>query len=344
MVVTNSAGVTVENITQTMPDLYSIPYTNQLQGFTSYMGWNARNRTNDTAIAPGEYSLMLSAKVDGHLLSVRGTIWVVQGVVYTVNATFVSRFCSNSSAIPKRFTNGSGASAGLTFGSESGFGWVGSSDIGTGIKNVGSVPVSIQAVCIDAVGTVPANNTVMGAVANTLQFSISPNTLVQPGQEANLSARFTGGSRIYVMMQYYGNGVGITIIASDGSSLRQRTIVTEITTASSPTNLISILNVRLEPGNNSSPVLSAVLAFDASTGPVTQVDIFVNGTYIGTAGVGHDTTSPSAPRLYYVYYNIRVIEPGRISIVHGARYAITFVATTRGFTETSASITVVARP
>ncbi len=78
MVVTNSAGVNVLNITQKMPDLYSIPYTNQLQGFTSYLGWNARNQTNTVPIVPGEYTLVFGANVDGQLLRVQGTVRVVQ--------------------------------------------------------------------------------------------------------------------------------------------------------------------------------------------------------------------------------------------------------------------------
>jgi hypothetical protein len=77
MVVTNSVGVNVLNITQSMPDLYSIAYTNQLHGFTSYLGWNARDRTNNAPITPGEYTPVFAANVDGQLLRVQGTVKVV---------------------------------------------------------------------------------------------------------------------------------------------------------------------------------------------------------------------------------------------------------------------------
>ena len=73
-VVTNSAGVTVENFTERMPDLYSIPYTDLLQGFTTYTGWN----TNNVQVAPGEYTLALTASIHGHLLRAQGVIRVLQ--------------------------------------------------------------------------------------------------------------------------------------------------------------------------------------------------------------------------------------------------------------------------
>ena len=73
-VVTNSLGVTVENFTDRMPDLYSIPYTNLLQGFTAYMGWN----TNNVQVAPGEYTLALTASFQGHLLRAQGVVRILQ--------------------------------------------------------------------------------------------------------------------------------------------------------------------------------------------------------------------------------------------------------------------------
>ncbi len=260
------------------------------------------------------------------------------GVVYTVNAAFVSRFCSNSSTIQR--SGGTSQAAGLQ---SSGSLSIGFSFVGTGWRNAGSSSLPVEAVCIDAIGIVPANDTtsIIGPTATTLELVVSSSGPIQPDQEVNISARFTGGSGIYYMPQ---GGIGITVIAADGSSVSERGPegVGFLTTARSPAPLVSMENASLLAGN--SPVLSALLRFNSGASPISEVDIYVNGTYIGTAGVGHDTASPGAPGQYDVYYNIRVIEPGRVSIIHGARYAITFVAATRGFTETSASVTVVAEP
>jgi hypothetical protein len=74
LVVTNTTGVTVWNRTQSMWELFSIPYTRMLQGFTFYMSWAAL--TNGVPIAPGEYTIVVSDNVDGHLLKVQGTVQV----------------------------------------------------------------------------------------------------------------------------------------------------------------------------------------------------------------------------------------------------------------------------
>ena len=76
VIVNNLAGENVWNYTGSMPTLYSIPYTNLLQEFICYTGWIPR--TNNVPITPGEYILMLSVDVNGHLLRVQGTIRVIQ--------------------------------------------------------------------------------------------------------------------------------------------------------------------------------------------------------------------------------------------------------------------------
>jgi hypothetical protein len=213
---------------------------------------------------------------------------------------------------------------------------IGFSFVSTGLTNSGAAPLSVVAACIDAVGIVPANITASGPTATTLQLAVSPGNPIQPGQQANISASFTGGSGIYFLPQ---GGIGITIMVSDGSSVSMSQLGGFLTTGRSPAPLVSIRSASLLAGNP--PVLSALLGFNSSS-PVSEVDVFVNWTYIGTAGVGHNTSSPGAPSQYDVSYTLRVIEPGRVSIVQGARYTITFVAATTSFYETSVSTIVVA--
>jgi hypothetical protein len=75
VIVNNLAGENVWNYTGSMPRLYSIPYTSLLQEFICYTGWIPR--TNNVPVTPGEYTLVLSVDVDGHLLRVQGTVQVV---------------------------------------------------------------------------------------------------------------------------------------------------------------------------------------------------------------------------------------------------------------------------
>jgi hypothetical protein len=75
-VVNNSTGENVWNMTENIPDLYSIPYTNLLQGYIAYVGWIPRTNDPNIPIAPGEYTITISANVDGHLLKVQGTVQV----------------------------------------------------------------------------------------------------------------------------------------------------------------------------------------------------------------------------------------------------------------------------
>ena len=52
--------------------------------------------------------------------------------------------------------------------------------------------------------------------------------------------------------------------------------------------------------------------------------------------------NPGAVGQYEVTYRLGIIELGHVPIIAGAQYRITFVASTRGFSETSVSATVVA--
>jgi hypothetical protein len=251
---------------------------------------------------------------------------------YTVNATLVSRFCSNSSAIAK--TGGQAAELQPT-GS---MGPVGFSIVNAGWKNAGSTPLSVEAVCIDAVGVVPAGVANVGPTATTLRLSVSPSGPIEPGQQANITASFEEGSGFYYMPQ---GGLGITVIASDGSSVSVTGPegVGYLVTTKSPVPVVSIENASISGGGT--PKLSAQLSFDSSD-PITEVDVYVDGTYIGTVGVGHDTAAQGAPTQYSVSYDLRIVEPGRVQIVTGGQYSISFVAATRAFTETSVSISVAA--
>jgi hypothetical protein len=298
--------------------------------------------------APGEYYLTVGASYGAgdfsnafkiSILSSSSVTTTSTGAAYLVNATFVSRFCSNSSAIPASGASTSSSQASslqFTGNLEIGF-----SKVIAGIQNSGSSPVPVEAICIDAAGVVPGNTTASpGPTATTIQFAISPNGPIQPGQQANVSATFTGGSGVYYMPQ---GGMGITLIASDSSSMSQ----TEpqglgfTTTGESPVRIVSIRSTSLISGNP--PVLSATLAFNSSN-PIYGVDIFVNGTYVGTVGVSANVAAPGPPGQYDVSYQIGIIEPGRVSILAGARYTITFaaIAVFHYSQETSVSTTVVA--
>ena len=136
-------------------------------------------------------------------------------------------------------------------------------------------------------------------------------------------------------------GLGITVIASDGSSVSVTGPegVGYLVTTKSPVPVVSIENASISGGGT--PKLSAQLSFDSSD-PITEVDVYVDGTYIGTVGVGHDTAAQGAPTQYSVSYDLRIVEPGRVQIVTGGQYSISFVAATRAFTETSVSISVAA--
>lgn len=251
---------------------------------------------------------------------------------YSVNATLVSRFCSNSSAIPRNGAQAEGLRASGFFGP------IGVSIAGSGWENSGASPISVVAICVDAVGLVPGNVTTTGPTAPTLELSVTPSGPIQPGALANISAIFTGGSGIYYMPQ---GGLRISIIASDGSSASVGGPEGGgfLTTASSPVPIVSILGASIRGG--SQPELSARLAFNSSS-PISEVDIYVNGTYVGTVGVGHDTAAHGAPAQYEVSYSLRIIEPGRVSIETGARYSVTFVAATTAYVESSASVVLAA--
>lgn len=253
--------------------------------------------------------------------------------IYTVNATFVSRLCTNSSAIPK---TGAQAAGLQPSGSE---GPIGFSLVSTGWKNFGSSPVSVEAVCIDAVGMVPAVVSEAGSTATTLRLTISPTGQIQPGQQASITASFTVGSGIYYMPQ---GGLGVTVIAADESSASETGPRGGgfLTTATSPSPVSSIRSVSLLGGN--SPALSADLRFNSSSRPISEIDVYINGTYVGTVGVGHNSTSPNASSPYDVSYNIRIAEPSRITLVSGAAFMVTFVVATTGYFETSVSTVVTA--
>ncbi len=253
-----------------------------------------------------------------------------QLATYAVSGTFVSRFCSNISNIATG--GGSNEAAGLAFGG--GENSLSYSGVLTGIKNTGSSPVSIVATCINAMGWVPSNDTMTGPTATTVGFTVTPSAMLQPGKAANVSVTFTGGSGVYFIPQ---GGVGITVIASDGSSLKESIYSGQLSTGISPTDLISIRSVVLSSVN---PVLSAVLVFN-TTSQISEVDVLINGTYIGSVGVGHSGASPSQYSVSYAI-GMKANAPGHISIVPGNRYTVTFMATTNGFYGTRVSRTVVA--
>jgi hypothetical protein len=253
-----------------------------------------------------------------------------------VNGTFVSRFCSNSSSIAR---TGDEAAGLRPSGNE---GPIGVSVVSVEWKDSGSFPVQVAAVCVDAVGIVPANATnqdlITGATATTVQLSVSPSNPIQPGQGANITATFIGGSGMYYMPQ---GGLTYVIIASDGStaSLSVPQAAGFLITNTAPAPIVSLRDASLMSG--SPPFLSAVLRFN-STSPIWEVDVSINGTYVGTAGVGHDTFSPGAPNQFDVSYKMGINEPGRVAIAKGDTYVLTFVAATNGYQETSVSTTVVA--
>ncbi len=283
-------------------------------------------------------SLTESASVESSSTAGQSVTSAVQSVpvAYAVNGTFVSRFCSNSSAIP---LTGDAAASLVGTGAVG----TGPSVLSVGWNNTGGSPVQIAAVCVEAVGFVAANATDEGLItdasATTIQLDVSPSNPVQPGQEANTTAIFTGGSGVYYMPQ---GGLTCTVIAADGSttSLREPQGGGFTTTATAPAPIVSLRGASLLSG--SVPTLSAALSFN-STSQIEEVDFLVNGTYIGTAGVGHDTLSPGAPDRFSVSYELAIDGPGRLSVVRGDAYVLTFVAAAWGsLGETTVSTTVVA--
>jgi hypothetical protein len=75
-IVNNSTGENVWNMTERIPALYSIPYTNLLQEYVTYIGWIPRTDDQNIPITPGEYTMVISANIDGQLLKVQGTVQV----------------------------------------------------------------------------------------------------------------------------------------------------------------------------------------------------------------------------------------------------------------------------
>jgi hypothetical protein len=94
------------------------------------------------------------------------------GATYLVDATFVSRFCSNSFTIQRTGTSTSGQAASPQFTGRLGGGF---SKFIAGIQNNGDLRVSVEAICIDDAGMVPGNPVAgLGPTATTIQFAISP--------------------------------------------------------------------------------------------------------------------------------------------------------------------------
>ena len=247
-----------------------------------------------------------------------------------INATFVSRFCSNTSAIQRSGDQAQGMQLLGPLG-------MGPSYVSAGWTNTGTSPVTVQAVCIDGVGIVPANDTsgIEGSTATTLQLAISPSGPIQGGQQATVSATFRGGTSAYYMPQ---GGIGITIIASDGSSAS----LTEprgggfLTTAEAPVAFASIRSVALTAGNY--PILYALLEFNSTASPIRTMDILINGTHVGTVPIGPNSTGTSG--LFAASF--RIDEPASITIIPGDRYVVTFAVVTSGYYETSLSTSVLA--
>jgi hypothetical protein len=252
---------------------------------------------------------------------------------FTVNGTFVSRFCTNSSNIPG--SSGPGEIAGL----EASISGIGLAHVTTYVTNSGTTPVPVAAVCVDAVGLVPLGVPVAGPTATTIAVAGGSLNPIQPGQKGNITVLFGEGSEFFYMPQ---GGLGVTIIASDGSGMIVSGPVGGgfLTTASSPTPVASIINASLVGGK--SQFLSASIRFN-STAPVSEVDFFVNGTYVGSAQVGHNATAQGAPHGYVVSYRLGILEQPRITIVSGHTYSLSVTAATTGYTETTMREILVAR-
>jgi hypothetical protein len=160
---------------------------------------------------------------------------------------------------------------------------------------------------------------------------------IKTGQNANLTTLFGGGSEFWYMPQ---GGVSVTIIASDGSSA----LITGpvgggfLTTARSPVPLISIVNASLAGGKI--PVLSAYIRFNSSS-PISEVDFYINGAYMGTTGAGHNGTAPGAATQYIVSFHL-FIESSRAQVVSGRTYSVSITAATVSYAGTTVSESLVA--
>lgn len=251
-----------------------------------------------------------------------------------VDGTFVSRFCSNESAVQRV---GAGSSGLISTGSLT----IGKDEVSTIWTNNGTAAVSVKAVCIDGVGLVPADETfaIAGSTAETLELVTSPPGPIAPGGQVNITAQFRGGMSLYYMPQ---GGIGITLIDSDGSSASMSGPrgVGFLSTAQAKTPFASIQNVTLSGG--SLPVVQFTLNY-SGTNPVSTIDIMVNGTYVGTIGinVSQCVSSDGSPPICTISGSYAIDEPGRITIVSGGHYSVTVVATS-GYLETQLSNNVTA--
>ncbi len=287
----------------------------------------ATRTTTFTSVVTGLTSSVTSTVIASSTIT--STVFLSAALV-TINATFVSRFCSNTSAIPQTGDQAQGMqlSGGVT---------IGPSYMSAGWTNTGPSAVTIQAICIDGIGIVPANDTsnIKGSTATALQLTISPGGLIPKGGQATVSATFRGGTSTYYMPQ---GGIGITVIASDGSSVS----MTEprgggfLTTAEAQVPFASIGSVTLTAGNH--PVLHAALLFNSTVSPIRYVDIFINGTYVGTVGISSSTGTSG------LFVSLTIDEPASIMVTPGDRYTVTFAAATSGYYETRVSTTVAATP
>jgi len=78
LTVTNASGSIVFNSSQRSPSLSPLPFTDALQGFTTYNGWNARTYPGPpNPIAPGNYLLTIEAEVGGHRYAVTEGVQVI---------------------------------------------------------------------------------------------------------------------------------------------------------------------------------------------------------------------------------------------------------------------------
>jgi hypothetical protein len=76
--VTNASGSTVFNSSQRSPSLSPMAFTNSLQGFTTYNGWNAMPYPGPPdPIATGNYLLTIEAEVNGHVYAVTEGVQVI---------------------------------------------------------------------------------------------------------------------------------------------------------------------------------------------------------------------------------------------------------------------------
>lgn len=77
--ITNASGMVVFNMTERIPSLSPMPYTDSLQDFVFSNGWNANYYPQPVGvpIPTGQYQVTISVQVGGHLFAATQTVQVV---------------------------------------------------------------------------------------------------------------------------------------------------------------------------------------------------------------------------------------------------------------------------